>query len=301
MTTVAQAFEQFIQRLELSEGERSAAQRQERLVFEALRQRLGPRESILSGSYGRKTAIRPLHDIDLFLIFPKGKELRPGTGVLRTPIMLLEDVKWALENAFPGKKARLQNRSVNIEFTGTGIGFDVVPALDDQDGRGYYLIPDQSLGRFIPSNPRRHIDVCNEANERSAKQLKPLVKALKCWNEKQERRMRSFLLEVMAYRAIRTFRPDPGLCVYAQGVKHLFAFMSEHILESWDEPAGLGPAVNAGVEKGHLAQGQQRLTGAARTATRALEAERKGNMADANLLWRELLGEAYLLRVDARG
>ncbi|GMT97627.1 hypothetical protein KH5H1_17460 [Corallococcus caeni] len=69
MLTVAQAFERFMQDLRLREGEAREATRQQEFVFNAMRRRLGPKESILSGSYGRNTAIRPLHDIDLFLVF----------------------------------------------------------------------------------------------------------------------------------------------------------------------------------------------------------------------------------------
>ena len=291
MPTVAQAFEQFMQSLELHAGEDREAKRQERNVFDAMRRRLGPRESILSGSYGRKTAIRPLHDIDLFLIFTAS-----GSGKANPPGEFLKRVMDALEEEFPGKQARLQNRSVNIEFNGTGIGFDVVPALEDPQHPGIYWIPDMRQGKWIKSNPRRHMEACDTANASAAQRLKPLVKAIKRWNQLQGKPVPSFLLEVMAYAGIGSFRPDLKLSVYAQGMAHLFKFMSERILSEWREPAGLGPSVNSGVGEGHLLQGQQRLTGAARKAGRALELERLGDTPGANALWRELLGTDYPVR-----
>lgn len=293
MLTVAQAFETFMQRLELHSGEDREAKRQERNVFEAMKRRLGPRESILSGSYGRKTAIRPLHDIDLFLIFTAGGG---GSGRGLTPREFLERVKEALEAEFPDKRPRLQNRSVNIEFSGTGIGFDVVPSLESPQRPGIYLIPDLRLGDWIESNPRRHIEACDTANAKALQRLKPLIKAIKCWNQRQGKPVPSFLLEVMAYAGIGSFQPDSGLSVYAQGMAHLLQFMRDRIQEEWREPAGLGPPVNAGVGAGHLLQGQQRLTGATRTALRALELERAGDMSGANALWRELLGPDYPVR-----
>ena len=291
MPTVAQAFEQFMKSLELHEGEDREAKRQERNVFEVMRRELGPRESILSGSYGRKTAIRPLHDIDLFLIFTAG-----GSGKAESAEEFLLRVKRALEKSFPGKQARLQNRSVNIEFTGTGIGFDVVPALEDPRQPGVYWIPDQRQGKWIQSNPRKHIEVCDAANSKAMQRLKPLIKAIKRWNQLQGKPVPSFLLEVMSYEGIASFHPDSRLSVYAQGLAHLFEFMSARILNEWREPAGLGPPVNAGVGEGHLQQGQQRLVGATRKATRALELERQGDMPGANALWRELLSTDYPVR-----
>lgn len=290
MLTVAQAFERFIQDLELRAGEDREAKRQERNVFDAMKRRLGPRESILSGSYGRSTAIRPLNDIDLFLIFTQD---RSGNGRGETPEQFLVRVKQALEAEFPGKQARLQNRSVNIEFNGTGIGFDVVPALEDPRQPGVYTIPDRQRGKWIQSNPSKHIEACDTANTSAKQQLKPLIKSVKRWNHLQGKPVPSFLLEVMAYAGITSFRPESGLSVFAQGMAHLFRFMSERILTEWRDPAGLGPPINAGVGEGHLLQGQQRLSGAARKAGRAVEQERLGNMAEANALWRELLGPDY--------
>lgn len=182
MLTVAQAFEQFMRELELHAGEEREAQRQERNVFDAMRRRLGPRGSILSGSYGRKTAIRPLHDIDLFLIFTMGSS---GSGQSVGPEAFLKRLKQALEEEFRGKQARLQNRSVNIEFSGTGIGFDVVPALDDPRQPGLYWIPDLREGTWIRSNPRKHLEACDAANARAKQLLKPLIKAVKRWNQLQ--------------------------------------------------------------------------------------------------------------------
>ncbi|MFP2925394.1 SMODS domain-containing nucleotidyltransferase [Pyxidicoccus sp. 3LG] len=293
MATVAQAFEQFMQSLELHEGEDREAKRQQKNVFEAMRRRLGPKESILSGSYGRSTAIRPLHDIDLFLIFATE---RTGSGRGETPEGVLTRVTDALEAEFPGKRARLQNRSVNIEFSGTGIGFDVVPALEDPRKPGVYLIPDLGLGTWIETNPRKHIEACEAANKKALQRLKPLIKAIKRWNKLQQKPVRSFLLEVMAYAGIASFRPDSSLSSYSQGMAHLFVFMSERILDEWNDPAGLGFPINAGIDAGALQQGQQRLTSAARMATRALELEREGDLAGAIALWRELLGTDFPVR-----
>ena len=290
MRTVGQAFEQFMQSMELHAGEDREAKRQERYVFDAMRRHLGPRESILSGSYGRSTAIRPLHDIDLFLIFTAAAR---GTGEAVSSEAFLMRVKQALEQEFPGKQARLQNRSVNIEFSGTGIGFDVVPALEDSRRPGIYWIPDLRKGEWIQSNPRKHIEACDTANTRATQRLKPLIKAIKRWNQLQGKPVPSFLLEVMAYKGIDSYQSDGHLSAYAQGLAHLFKFMSEHTLDQWPEPAGLGPPVNAGVGQANLLQGQQRLSGAARKAARALELERGGDMVGAHALWRALLGTDY--------
>ncbi|RYZ41260.1 MAG: nucleotidyltransferase [Myxococcaceae bacterium] len=284
-TTVAQAFEMYMQRLELTEKESARATRQQELVFDSMRQMLGPKAAILSGSYGRNTAIRPLHDIDLFLIFKDA-----GSGPVSPPAMMLERIQRALESAFPGKQARLQNRSVNIEFSGTGIGFDVVPAVEDAAHTGWYWIPDQRAGKWIRSDPRKHQDACNAANERARKKLKPLIKAIKHWNVRQPKRARSFHLEVLTYQA-----PNSVLAAssYSEGLTYLFQFLEAAMPQRCEDPAELGPPIDAGISEGDRQQLQQQLSHAVRRSERALALERQGAMDAAIEIWRELLGPDF--------
>ncbi|WP_255415181.1 hypothetical protein [Vitiosangium sp. GDMCC 1.1324] len=68
MWSVREGLEKFIQSLELTQGQRDEVSRQHTLVREALRKRLNTKTDFLSGSYSRHTAIRPLHDIDIFVV-----------------------------------------------------------------------------------------------------------------------------------------------------------------------------------------------------------------------------------------
>ncbi|HLL56057.1 MAG TPA: nucleotidyltransferase [Myxococcaceae bacterium] len=287
METVPQAFERFIQSLELTPLQRESAARQERVLADKLKRVLAPSATFVSGSYGRNTAIRPLHDIDLFYV------LAPApVPPAQPPRAYLQRVRDALKAEYQGKEPLLQNRSVNIEFAGTGIGFDIVPALEDPRQREVYWIPDKASGQWIRSNPRKHKESCDAANERAGKKLKPLVKAVKRWNQLlQDKPVPSFLMEVMAYEAFRT--PPPS---YAEGLAALFLFLSERITRPCPEPAGLGPPVDASLSAGHRERARQALVSAARKAKRALESDRLGHPADAHELWRELLGPDYRWR-----
>jgi hypothetical protein len=92
----------------------------------------------------------------------------------------------------------------------------------------------------------------------------------------------------MAYEAPVSARDS-----YASGLKTLFQFMSERIQQPCPEPAGLGPNVDAGLSAGHRMQFSQRLAGAARRATYALELESRKDMPAANAVWGEILGPDY--------
>ncbi len=268
--------------LELKPAEREEATRQQQALFLRLQNRLRPKEALFSGSYGRKTAIRPLHDIDLFLVLPT-EEVPPRSN----PAELLQRVSRELQAEYREKQPRLQNRSVNILFS-SGIGFDVVPALEAPSHQGIYWIPDRNKNGWICSNPWRHGEICDTANKRTGQRFNPLVKTVKRWNQVQGRHLSSFLMEVMAYEA-----PIPPHIDYAAGLALLFQFMSERIQRENPDPAKRGPAVDAGLDAGSRMQAQQRLSGAARKAAYAVARERAGDMAAAHSVWRELLGPDY--------
>lgn len=286
MNTSAQAFDAFLRSLEPTEKQAAEATKQQQVMFENLRQALRPKEAILSGSYGRGTAIRPLHDIDLFLVL--GSEPVPSSS---PALSYLQRIQKALQDNYHGKQAKLQARSVNIEFTTTELGFDVVPALEDPHRQGVYWIPERDSGAWIPSNPRLHKQACDAANAQASGMLKPLIKLVKRWNQRHGKLLASFHLEVMAYEAFPS-RPDS----YANGLRRLFEFLSERVTRLCADPAGLGPAIDARLTPQRREEGKRNLAAAARKAAKALEYEEHGHLADAYPLWRALLGDDFPAR-----
>src|SRR5687768_5310971 len=127
MQTIAQAFENFLHALELHETEQTEASRQHINMREALQSQLGIADSFVTGSYARNTAVRPLNDIDIFLV------LRETATVHRrlAPRELLDSLGRTLRVIYPSKTSTQQSRSVNIEFSTTGFAYDVVPAFAD--------------------------------------------------------------------------------------------------------------------------------------------------------------------------
>lgn len=243
MMPVRQAFEKFLQDLELTAAEREAASGQHIRLREALQQRMDVADNFLSGSYSRRTAIRPLHDIDVFLVL----EEVDGLDRTSTPQSVLTEIKATLEAIWPGKTADLQARSVNIAFSGTGIAYDVVPAF--ADGEGVYLIPDRDTNTWIRTNPKVHAEQSTAANEAAGKMLKPLLKALKHTNCQHDKLCRSFHLEVLSWAAL-TAAPDD----YLSGFITLVEGVAANICLRCPDPAGLGPAIQPPLQRCQQAQ-----------------------------------------------
>ncbi len=164
MGSVGEALELFIQSLELTGRQRDEVSRQHTLVREELRQRLKQKTDFLSGSYSRNTAIRPLHDIDIFVVLGE-----TGSTPPESPDAALKRVRQALKEPWQDKELPiLQQHSVHLEFTKSGIEFDVVPAYQ-LSGQEVYLIPERQTGQWSRSNPRRHQEVSTQCNERAGK------------------------------------------------------------------------------------------------------------------------------------
>ncbi len=287
MLSVGEALERFISSLELTEGQRDDVSRQHTMVREELSRRLaGCETSFLSGSYSRNTAIRPLHDVDIFTVMGRASSTPP-----ETPDAALKRVRQALHEAWSNKvPPRLQQHSVHLAFTTSPIQFDVVPAYQHPQ-QELFLIPEGNTGRWIRTNPRIHKDLSTDANERAGKKFKPLIKAVKYWNRQHgSSPLRSFHLEVMGYEAF----PQAPMG-YLEGLHTLFAFMASRVDRPAPDPAGLGGIVDARMTPGQRTAARNAFQGAARTVKLALS-ERDSSPEQAHLRLRTLFGEAYRYR-----
>lgn len=287
--TVAQAFQQFLQALEITEVQRKRADEQKIRVRAVLEAHLKLDEVFVSGSYGRRTAIQPLDDIDLFIVLNESVH-----GGLRSQSTqpCLDAVLAALQRAHPsGVSMRRQRRSVNVSFQSTGIGYDVVPAFELPSKRGVYIIPDAERQSWISTNPAKHAELCNQADARAGNVLKQLIKAVKHWNATHGKHLRSFHIEVMAYSVI--LRPSDSL---PERFQHLLAQLADKILQACPDPAGLGPHIDQGMAPSWRQERSLQLCNAADKVKTAIELDRQGGLGplkQAHEILRKLLGDIY--------
>jgi hypothetical protein len=285
--TVAQAFDQFLRALEITDEERRLADRKKLEIRDVLQERLKLDAVIISGSFGRRTAIRPLNDIDLFIVLNEHVH-----GALRSqpPQRCIETVQGVLQKAYPdGVSIRPQDRSVNITFPSPPVGYDVVPAFKVQGDT--YIIPDLDRESWIRTNPEEHAKLCKEADARAGHVLNRLIKTVKHWNANHGKKLRSFHIEVMAYDAFR--RPPPGLL---EGFGQLLAHLARAILIVCPDPARVGPNIDRGKTPEWRQERALQLGNAAEKVQGAVELARQnlpGTVAQAHQILRKLLGETY--------
>jgi Second Messenger Oligonucleotide or Dinucleotide Synthetase domain len=81
-------------------------------------------DTILIGSYGRKTSIYPCHDVDVFVELPGCPETNPETAFSEVQRVLV---------ATYGDRAKEQRRSMTVEGFKDDLSVDAVPAVPEGD------------------------------------------------------------------------------------------------------------------------------------------------------------------------
>ncbi|MBD8057871.1 nucleotidyltransferase [Cellulomonas sp. JH27-2] len=165
VSTVSSAFEEFDGHLNLDPGERRHAQDLHREIRELLEDNGQVKDSFLQGSFARKTMLKPLKDVDIVIIL--ASDAWPGLDGPSGPAQAMEFFRRCVAEHWPGalfdQGEAPAAKALRVHLPGVEFTIDLVPALDDADGR-YVLIGDRELGEWIPSNTRIQITNVQKRN-----------------------------------------------------------------------------------------------------------------------------------------
>jgi hypothetical protein len=191
-------------------------------------------DSFLTGSYARDTMLAPLAqaDVDIFTV------LDPRYYNNHTPQGLLEKVRLQLRETYP-RTPRVSKNGQAVTITFSDFVVDVVPAFYRQGGG--YLIADATAGRWLETDPKRHVELWSEANEFHQGDLVPLMKMLKAWNRKHTELLRSFHLETLAL----TVLTNVTISDFPSGLRFFFDKAQAALAQPLPDPAGYGGDVGA--------------------------------------------------------
>ncbi|KQQ11819.1 DNA polymerase subunit beta [Methylobacterium sp. Leaf123] len=298
MLNVDEAFRKFKSRLELNDKEQANASARQKEVREYIETKFKIDRSFLTGSYARWTKTKPLKDVDIFFV------LKPSENHYRNkaPAVVLNDFHSALVDKYGSSNAKRQNRSINVDFGVKAdaddntdyrvISLDVVPAFDKDDN---FEIPDDTLGKWIGTNPQVHAKKAVEAHQAFACEWKGLVRMIKYWNNNPRHGEKpvkpSFLLEVMSLQCLHA----PWGGNFDREIQGLFSTLADRIHETWPDPAGLGPPISDGMDTARKDRAARLLREASRDASSAIHLTRRGQNGEALKAWRALFGPKFPL------
>lgn len=127
---------------------------------------------------------------------------------------------------------------MTVRFTDFKV--DIVPGFYRQGGG--YLIPDTGLSRWIPTDPKKHVEIWTAANKSHDGDLVPLLKMLKGWN-KSRALFKSFHLEAIALSVLNGVRIDS----FPSALRYFFDKARSMIRIKLPDPAGYSDDVGAHV------------------------------------------------------
>jgi hypothetical protein len=288
-TTVPSAFTAFAEALKPTATEEDQLTTRRRAVEDFLRSTY-PADSRMPlihvktiGSAGRKTLIRPVDDLDVFAVFDDNQV---WASYRHDSKQLLYRVREAL-TGYRVETVGSRGQAVRLFYTG-GPHVDITPAFrvfnmfGQQDG---YYIPSGD-GTWTQTNPYVHHDFMADRNQVLNGHLKPLVRALKAWNNSHSKRLSSFHLEVLTQGVFGTMSAS-----LRKNTQFFFEHANTYIDVS--DPAGYSGNLAGSWSWQKRQDVQQAFANAYSRATNALNAEAAGDPAEAVRQWRILFGSQF--------
>lgn len=287
--TILESFRKLKTNLEITELQQSTVSTRQQNVREAVENGLNVLDSFLTGSYSRSTMIAPLKDadVDVFMVLDSEYFHNYDNGQNGGQAGLLDLVKRTLKKTYTKTPDISRNgQAVTIRFEDFVV--DVVPGFK-REGEGY-LIPNSITQKWIPTDPKKHVEIFSNANSVHNGDLIPLIKMIKGWNKNSGKYFRSFHLEVMALQILN------GVTIsnFPSGMRYFFDKARSYVTKQNPDPAGYGGDV------GNYINGQEEIQEASNKfqlayerVLKAEEYESRGYIKDAIDMWIKIFGDYF--------
>ncbi len=146
------------------------------------------------GSFGRKTGINGISDLDMLYIMPKTKwdDYNKFGGQLS----LLQDARDAIQNRYPSTKVRVDRLVVTVTYSNFHV--EVQPVFEQPDSS--YKYPDTSNGgAWKITKPREEMDAVAKLEIEKNSNLRRLYKMARAWKNKHGVGIGGLLIDTLAY------------------------------------------------------------------------------------------------------
>lgn len=283
-STVAQGFDELCSRLEITDLQASTVSTRQQNVRDAVKKELIVLDDFLTGSYMRNTMIAPLSDADIDIFFVLSSEYYKADGQQ----YILDKVRDVLKKTYTTPQVSRNGQAVTIFFQDFEV--DVVPAFYRQGGG--YFIADSVLKRWIPTDPKIHINLWSQANKAHDYTLIPFLKMLKGWNKKNGSALCSFHLECLSLKVLEGY----AITYYPSGLSYFFSNAQAWIKRPLPDPAGVGYNLDIGKyldTNDKINDVVNRLETAYTRAKKAEESAARGKIDDAYYYWRLIFDDYF--------
>ncbi|HEX7331826.1 MAG TPA: hypothetical protein VF290_10010 [Pyrinomonadaceae bacterium] len=153
------------------------------------------KDTFLSGSYARSTAINDINDVDVICLLDINYAITP-------PEVLLGWLEGILARYY--SKTRRQGRSVRVDAD-NNVSIDIVPSAAISVDDGPLRIPDREAREWVPTHPKGQIAAATEKNKTTNGYYVQVVKLMKFWRDQlptEQCRLKSYILETLVHGSI---------------------------------------------------------------------------------------------------
>lgn len=243
------------------------------------------RHSLQIGSYGRRTAIDGISDLDMVFEIPESDYKRYKAVAGNGPSVMLQEVRESLLKRYPKTDVRADGQIVGVNFTGYRV--EVLPAFLDAEGN--YIHGDTNDGgAWKTTKPRPEIAAVAELDKETNGNLKDICKMLRAWKNKCGASMGGLLIDTLAYNF---FEGERSFDEASYGdFPQLFVALFEHLKDLPEQEYWLAPGSNQRVKCRN--KFQRKAGKAAKRCAEALELDTEEKRAKT---WRKVFGRKFPL------
>ena len=233
------------------------------------------------GSFGRKTAIDGISDLDMLYAMPKTKwdDYNKVGGQSK----LLTDAKDAILKRYPTTNVRVDRLVVTVTYTNFHV--EVQPVFEQDDGSFKY--PDtKNGGSWKFTKPKEETKAVVDMDAAKSSNLRRLCKMARAWKNKHGVAMGGLLIDTLAYNFLgsTTEYDAKGYSSYDLLSRDFFKYLSEQ--PDQNEYAAPGSRQRVKVKK----KFQKKAKKAYNLCLKAIEAEKQANV---NEKWKKVYGRPF--------
>ncbi len=238
--------------------------------------------SLQVGSYGRKTAIKGVSDLDMLYILPDGSW--PDYDKQGGQSKLLRDVKEAILARYPTTVVVVDNPVVRVLYKDFHI--EVLPVFKLAEG---YRYPDtRNGGSWKVTKPDAELEAMREFDAEKNNNLRRLCKMARAWKNQHGQAMGGLLLDTLAHNFLKstTVYDTKSYLYYDEMCRDFFKYLADQPKQERYHALGSGQWVKVRKPFQRKAKAAYEL---------CLEAIAASGQANEGAKWRKVFGTQFPL------
>ncbi|MGW0566002.1 SMODS domain-containing nucleotidyltransferase [Streptomyces tauricus] len=287
--TTKGAFDVLDEELNLDVGERKSAQKRHQDITDYLVDAGLAIATFLQGSFARKTMLKPLKDVDMIIrMHPRLEKIlrRPGG-----PAQAMHLIREIIAEEHPDAEFDVGDapaHALQVTFTDLDFTFDLVPALDADDGSEIVYIADRENDTWEWSNTRTLNRIISTRNQATGGRFVHQVRMLKSYKKDHPLLDDTcgLLWEAFAYGAVTS------AVEHSQALAATLAHAARAVASPVLDPTGVDDLTIDWTTAERTTYATT-LTAAARRAAEARRLEEDGQHTAAIEIWHDLIGDPF--------